>query len=193
PALLWRHATRAAKRIFNRNFRIDFALRLLWNFFSSSVKLKRSCAAKPRKVEEDVQLFLRKQSFLATFVAVMILTGIANRALADLEQYVRRPETGFEWKLKDKIEQSGDRIYDLHLVSQNWRGSPWTHQLQVYQPRNVAPNSTMFLWVTGGSARGQYISLGLELARKMNAPVAFLYNIPNQPLLENRLYEDDLI
>ena len=136
---------------------------------------------------------LRKPSILVSFFIAMALSGFASPSLADLDQYVRKPEAAFEWKLKDKIEQSGDRIYDLHLVSQNWQGNLWTHQLQVYQPRSVAPNSTMFLWVTGGSARPQYISLGLELARKMNAPVAFLYNIPNQPLLEGKLSEDDLI
>ena len=114
---------------------------------------------------------------------------------ADLEGYVRKPEAEFGWRLKEKIEsqQSGDRIYDLHFVSQTWQENTWQHQLQVYQPRNVAPNSTMFLWVTGGSARSSYVALGLELARKINAPVAFLYNIPNQPLLESKLSEDDLI
>ena len=114
---------------------------------------------------------------------------------ADLERYVRKPEAEFGWQLKEKIEsqQSGDRIYDLHFVSQTWQENIWQHQLQVYQPRNVAPNSTMFLWVTGGSARSAYVSLGLELARKINAPVAILYHIPNQPLLESKLSEDDLI
>jgi PhoPQ-activated pathogenicity-related protein len=108
---------------------------------------------------------------------------------------VRKPEAEFGWQLKEKIESqpSGDRIYDLHFVSQTWQENTWQHQLQVYQPRNVAPNSTMFLWVTGGSARSSYVSLGLELARKINAPVAILYNIPNQPLLESKLSEDDLI
>jgi PhoPQ-activated pathogenicity-related protein len=33
----------------------------------------------------------------------------------------------------------------------------------------------------------------MELARKMRAPVAFLYDVPNQPLLEGNLSEDDLI
>src|SRR5919198_467462 len=114
---------------------------------------------------------------------------------ADLEQYVRKPETEFAWELKQKIEseQTGDRIYDLHFVSQTWQSSTWKHQLQIYQPRSVAPNSTMFLWVTGGSARPGHIALGLELSRKTGAPVAFLYNTPNQPLLEDNLREDDLI
>jgi PhoPQ-activated pathogenicity-related protein len=51
----------------------------------------------------------------------------------------------------------------------------------------------MFLWVTGGSATPDSTALGLELARKINAPVAFVYHVPNQPLLEGNLWEDDLI
>ncbi len=136
----------------------------------------------------------RKQLFiiLALFVLVVI-SLVPTLARADLEEYVRKPEAQFGWKLKEKIEQSRDRIYDLHLVSQTWQGITWEHQLQVYQPRNVASNSTMFLWVTGGSATPAHISFGLELARKIGAPVAFLYHIPNQPLLEGKLREDDLI
>ena len=61
------------------------------------------------------------------------------------------------------------------------------------EPASLAPNSTMFLWVTGGSARPDYVWLGMELARKIRAPVAFLYHIPNQPLLDSNLREDDLI
>jgi PhoPQ-activated pathogenicity-related protein len=120
---------------------------------------------------------------------------IATPAWADLQKYVRRPESQYEWKLRDKIDndQSGERIYDLQFVSQVWQENKWQHQLQVYQPPGVTPSSTMFLWVTGGSARPEYVSMGMELARKSRAPVAFLYHIPNQPLLEGNLREDDLI
>ena len=120
---------------------------------------------------------------------------IATPGWADLQKYVDKPEAAFEWKLKNKLdgEQSGDRIYDLQFVSQIWQENKWQHQLQVYLPRSVAPNSTMFLWVTGGSARAEYIAMGMELARKIRAPVAFLYHVPNQPLLEGNLREDDLI
>ena len=120
---------------------------------------------------------------------------IATPGWADLQKYVGKPEAAFEWKLKNKIdgEQSGDRIYDLQFVSQIWQDNKWQHQLQVYLPVGVAPNSTMFLWVTGGSARADYVWLGMELARKIRAPVAFLYHIPNQPLLDGNLREDDLI
>jgi PhoPQ-activated pathogenicity-related protein len=135
---------------------------------------------------------LRSLFTLFAYLGAGLLTTCA---WADLQQYVRQPEAEFSWKLKNKIEseQSGDRIYDLPFISQRWQHNTWQHQLQVYQPRNVTPNATMFLWVTGGSARPAYIALGLEMARKINAPVAFLYNIPNQPLLEDGLREDDLI
>ena len=136
-----------------------------------------------------------RSTFVIALCLALGLNLFATPSWADLERYVRKPEAEFGWKLRKKIESqpSGDRIYDLHFVSQTWQENTWQHQLQVYQPRNVAPNSTMFLWVTGGSARSSYVSLGLELARKINAPVAILYNIPNQPLLESKLSEDDLI
>jgi PhoPQ-activated pathogenicity-related protein len=125
--------------------------------------------------------------------ATVVLT--ASRASADLATYVSKPEAAFEWQLQKKIDtpSSADHIYDFHFVSQVWQGQPWRHQLQIYQPANTAPGATMFLWVTGGRASPEAISLGLELARKSKAPVAFLYDVPNQPLLEGNLREDDLI
>jgi PhoPQ-activated pathogenicity-related protein len=135
------------------------------------------------------------------FIVILTLGACAGVSLiatlgwADLQKYVDKPEAAFEWKLKNKLdgEQSGDRIYDLQFVSQIWQENKWQHQLQVYRPRSVAPNSTIFLWVTGGSARPEYVAMGMELARKIRAPVAFLYHVPNQPLLEGNLREDDLI
>ncbi len=118
---------------------------------------------------------------------------LPSLAFADLEQYLRKPEPEFAWSLKDTSEQAGDRIYTLQVVSQNWEGITWRHELQVYQPKGAAPNRTLFLWVTGGSPRPAHALIGTELARKIGAPVAFLYNVPNQPLLEDGLYEDNLI
>jgi len=141
-------------------------------------------------------MLLRNRFMIAlTLFACAGVSLIATPGWADLQEYVRKPEAQFEWKLKNKIdsEKSGDRIYDLHFVSQIWQENKWQHQLQVYRPLGVAPNSTMFLWVTGGSARPDYVWLGMELARKIRAPVAFLYHIPNQPLLDSNLREDDLI
>ena len=129
---------------------------------------------------------------LCMFAAASLISPISH---ADLQRYVDKPEPAFEWQVKTKIgrEQIGDRIYDLEFVSQIWRGEKWRHQLQVYWPADATPSNKMLLWVTGGSASAQTNALGLELARKIKAPVAFVYHIPNQPLLEGKLSEDDLI
>jgi PhoPQ-activated pathogenicity-related protein len=141
-------------------------------------------------------MFFRNR--LNVLIAFLCCTGAnlwANPALADLDDYIRKPEPNFAWKQNGKTrdQPGGDQIYDLQFISQTWQGKNWQHQLQVYRPRSVAPAAMMFLWVTGGSATPDQIAFGMELARKSKAPVAFLYHIPNQPLLEDQLVEDDLI
>jgi PhoPQ-activated pathogenicity-related protein len=139
-------------------------------------------------------MFSRKQSLVVLALIVVVALGLAPApASAGLEEYVRKPEPAFGWKLNERIEQAGDRIYDLHFTSQSWQGIKWEHQLQIYRPANAAPNATMLVWITGGAANPASISLGSDLARRIGAPVAFLYHIPNQPLLEGKLREDDLI
>jgi PhoPQ-activated pathogenicity-related protein len=114
-------------------------------------------------------------------------------ARADLQDYVKRPEPAYAWKLKDKIPApGGGTVYDLELVSQTWHDITWTHQLQVYQPEGVAPNKLMLLYNTGGKASPGTVAMGMLLAAKIKAPVAFLYDIPNQPLFGGKK-EDALI
>jgi PhoPQ-activated pathogenicity-related protein len=153
----------------------------------------RASAASRKK--EKSMLSRNRVRIVLALCAFATIGFIATPSAADLQNYVNKPEPAFEWQLKNKIdrEQSGDRIYDLQFVSQVWQGKKWQHQLQIYRPVNTAPSATMFLWVTGGAATPESISLGLELARKIQAPVAFIYHIPNQPLLEANLREDDLI
>jgi len=125
-------------------------------------------------------------------LAALLLAIFSGPAEADLLEYVKKPEPKFAWKIKEKIKSEQGTIYDLRLVSQVWHDITWEHQLQVYQPKNVAPNATMLLWNTGGSANPGNIAFGMTLANKANAPVAFLYNIPNQPLFDGKK-EDALI
>lgn len=134
-------------------------------------------------------------SILLALAVFMASSLVARLGHADLQSYLAKPEPSFEWRVKSAIdlEQSAARTYDLQFVSQSWRGNNWQHQLQIYRPARTKPRSTMLLWVTGGAATPATASLGMELARRIGAPVAFLYHIPNQPLLEDRLWEDDLI
>ncbi len=124
-------------------------------------------------------------------IAVLSALATASSARADLLDYVKKPDPEFSWKLRSKVSNEAGTIYDLELVSQVWQGITWKHQLQVYLPKGVAPTATMFLWNQGGKANASSIAMGMDLARKMKAPVAFLYGIPNQPLLGKK--EDALI
>jgi PhoPQ-activated pathogenicity-related protein len=125
---------------------------------------------------------------------VGILLGVpwAANAKADLIDYVTKPEPAFSWKLTEKKPAANGVIYEIHLVSQVWRDIQWEHALHVYQPKNAAPKSTMLLWNTGGSPGLGDVTLGMLLATKIQAPCAFLYNIPNQPFFGGKK-EDALI
>jgi PhoPQ-activated pathogenicity-related protein len=116
----------------------------------------------------------------------------ASVVRADLQDYVKKPEPKFEWKLREKQTVNPGTIYDLQVTSQVWHDITWTHQVQVYQPKDVAPTAVMFVYNTGGKANAGNVAFGMELAQKMKAPVAFVYDIPNQPLLDGKK-EDALI
>ena len=129
--------------------------------------------------------------FGALFLACAFF-ALARPARADLLDYVKKPEPHFAWKLKQKIDGPLGAIYDMELTSQTWEGIDWTHALQVYQPKDVAPSAVMLLYNTGGKPSAATITYGMLVAGKVGAPCAFLYDIPNQPLLGGKK-EDALI
>jgi len=64
-----------------------------------------------RETFEKLLTFIRSRLIFA--LASCACVGVSLNATpgwADLQEYVRKPETEFEWKLKNKIdrEQSGD-------------------------------------------------------------------------------------
>jgi PhoPQ-activated pathogenicity-related protein len=121
-------------------------------------------------------------------VACLVSPGPSRASVVD---YCKIPDKEFRWELKTTTKTADGTVYDLHLVSQVWQGIQWEHQLQVYLPKDVKPGATMFLFNQGGKANSASVALGMELARKMGAPVAILYGIPNQPLFGKT--EDGLI
>jgi PhoPQ-activated pathogenicity-related protein len=129
-----------------------------------------------------------RQAFI-TVIAILIAPAFAR---ADLLEYVKKKDDSFAWKVKEKINHEMGTVYDLELVSQTWQGIKWTHQLQVYVPKGVKPTETIVLYNQGGKASPTSIVFGMEMAKKANGPVAILYGIPNQPLLDGKR-EDALI
>jgi PhoPQ-activated pathogenicity-related protein len=128
---------------------------------------------------------LRISFALMPFLAV-------GSARADLADYVKKPDVSFVWELRKKTEVPGATIYNLRLVSQTWHGITWEHDLQVFLPTGCKPGERMLLWNTGGKPSPASILMAIDLADKTRAPVAFLFGIPNQPLLGDKK-EDALI
>ena len=113
-----------------------------------------------------------------------------------LENFVRKPEPAFRWEHKHNQTTAAGRIHHIQLISQTWQDITWEHALFVYEPAEIEHPEHMLLFVTGGST-GRLPSdkdkaFGMKLAQACGAPVAFLLQVPNQPLLDNRK-EDDLI
>lgn len=113
-----------------------------------------------------------------------------------LEEYVARPEPDAKWTLREKPEKGKRGVYSIELVSQTWQGIRWVHSLTVYEPAEIEFPHKMILYNTGGKVGDNPgvadQVLGLRLAQVAGCRVAFLMQIPNQPLLGDRV-EDDLI
>lgn len=125
-------------------------------------------------------------------IALLTLLVITLPVRADLHEYVKKPEPSFAWKLKEKKDTPQGTIYELHLVSQEWQKIKWEHALVIYQPKDSKPRDVMFLWNTGGKPSPVNNLLAMQIANNVGAPIAFLYDIPNQPLFDGKK-EDALI
>ncbi len=128
----------------------------------------------------------------SALLVLLLSLASASNADAQLLDYVKKPDPSFSWKLNSKIDTGNGVVYTLDMTSQTWQKIKWEHQIQVFVPKDVKPTETMFLWNQGGKPNLSSALFGMALAKKMNAPVAFLYGIPNQPLLDGKR-EDALI
>jgi PhoPQ-activated pathogenicity-related protein len=110
----------------------------------------------------------------------------------DLVDYVTKKDDSFSWKLADTKKTDAGTIYEIDLVSQTWHDIKWDHKIQVFVPKDAKPQATMVLWNQGGTPNLLSGVLGLQIAERVKAPVAFLYGVPKQPLFGGKK-EDALI
>src|SRR2546425_5497896 len=123
---------------------------------------------------------------------MLAVQALCTSAETDLAGYVTRPEPQYRWS-KVKITQEGAvQVAELSLRSQVWRDIPWDHQIRVFRPAQVKYPRLALLLITGGNPGADDIQLGTLAATALGAPVAMLFNIPNQPLFGDKR-EDDLI
>ncbi|MEI6240585.1 MAG: PhoPQ-activated protein PqaA family protein [Planctomycetia bacterium] len=131
----------------------------------------------------------------------------AGRAPAEiaaglLAEYAHRPDPATRLEPLSDGELAGGRFRTCRLVSQEWRGIEWTHELSMYVPGGLAADTdTMLLLIDGGSAgKLPALNAGPSDAVKMLAiaanaaglPAAVVRQVPFQPMFDG-LKEDDLI
>lgn len=128
-------------------------------------------------------------------VVAPALVGAAPDAPApptELVDYVTKKDDSFSWKLASTNKTDTGTVYEIDLVSQTWQDIKWDHKLQVFVPKGAKPQATMVLWNQGGTPNFLSGVLGLQIAQKVGAPVAFLFGVPKQPLFGGKK-EDALI
>jgi PhoPQ-activated pathogenicity-related protein len=135
-----------------------------------------------------------RRFFALLTVVAFVGTGYAQAPVppSHLSDYVKKADPSFAWKLAKNDTTPAGTVYELHLVSQTWQDIKWEHALQVFVPKDAKPQSTMVLWNQGGRPSPASGLLGLAIAERVKAPVAFLYGVPNQPLFGGKT-EDALI
>ena len=123
-------------------------------------------------------------------------TGIPGTARADLDQYVKKPDSAFAWSQTSTATTRAGFITSIKLTSQVWQGITWSHDLRVYEPREIVHPDAMLLFITGGDTERKASEddhkQAFGLAQLCGARVAVLPQVPNQPLLGGKT-EDELI
>ena len=130
------------------------------------------------------------------------ITGPLSHALKD---YIARPDPDFGWTEQGTGRIGGTRYVELTLISQEWRGVTWKHQLYLVLPSTLKREATHAMLVIAGSTwKPEYdlpgaqrklsksAPLYAQLAEKLGTPIAVLLQVPFQPMFET-LTEDWLI
>jgi PhoPQ-activated pathogenicity-related protein len=123
-------------------------------------------------------------------LSFVVLAG--NPCLGDLLDYVAQPDSSYKWEKVDSGNNILGSSITLSMISQTWQGITWKHRIDIFTPAECEYPSTAILVITGGNGGGASSLLGQALASSTKCPVAVLFNIPNQPLFDNKR-EDALI
>ena len=136
------------------------------------------------------------RSALSLLAFVVVSSGISRVARADLDEYIKKPDSAFAWSQTGRIITAAGDVTSIKLTSQVWQGITWSHDLRVYEPREIVHPDAMLLFITGGDkdrkADEDDHKQAFGLAQLCGARVAFLPQVPNQPLLDGKT-EDELI
>ena len=123
-----------------------------------------------------------------------------------LDRYVAKPDPTYAYKLANTFQGDATTGYVIDLTSQTWRSPKevdrpvWKHWLTIAVPKKVTTKTALMI-IGGGRNRDEVPKGGdpltHQLATALNAIVADISNIPNEPLTfsddQQRRSEDGII
>ncbi|MCC6446237.1 MAG: phenylacetic acid degradation protein [Armatimonadetes bacterium] len=125
--------------------------------------------------------------------ACALLLSAEDGRSQPLMDYLARPDSSFAWHVSgEKRLPGGGSVVEVEMISQVWQGIPWKHRLGIVRPSQMGKRVVPLLLITGNYDQGEMVGFLAQAANAIGAPVAVLYDIPNQPLY-NGLEEDALI
>jgi PhoPQ-activated pathogenicity-related protein len=141
---------------------------------------------------------------LARIFALLLLAA-ASQAYADgeLAKYVAQPDASYRWDIVKSGRVGSGEYVEAILTSQTWHDIPWKHQLFLFRPKKIDPDSKQaFLYIDGGRWNPEYetnpehalprqAAIFTKLADSLHAPLAIVRQVPFQPIFERR--DDALI
>lgn len=137
--------------------------------------------------------------FRSALAPVLFAVTLSGAGASVLHDYVSQDSGGYAYTIHSVETIPGGVAYHIELTSQVWRDMPWTHWLTIIMPAEIRNWDTAMLFIAGGDQRATPPGLGSReamaaaaMARQTGTPAAFVYQIPNQPLLGG-LREDALI
>ena len=133
--------------------------------------------------------------FLAVGLFLMGMLSMSDSLANALLAYVHEPDTSFAWKRIDQKKIKDATLTHLELISQNWRGHFWSHDLLIVRPTTSRQADIAMLFITDDSFNAsdeKEADPFNEVAQRAGAIVAILSKVPNQPLYDGRK-EDALI
>ena len=120
-----------------------------------------------------------------------------------LQSYVDKVDESFRWEQIRSGNSQNVKYVELILQSQTWRGIPWKHQLWIVKPSKVTSKQAVLL-ISGGrwddvledpahkADLPGTVRVLAELAKKLEAPIAVLNHVPQQPMFDG-MVEDAII
>ena len=101
----------------------------------------------------------------------------------ELTDYINAPDRSFAWKLESTAKTDAGTVYTIDLVSQTWHDIKWDHKLQIVVPKDAKPQATVLLWNQGGRPGATSGLLAMQIAQRVQAPVAAVSHVVQPRLL----------